>query len=119
MQLSDVQRPEAVVGQRALDAPGWRPVTSRWRLVLLSFLMLFTELAMIRWTAANNVYLAYVTNFVLLASFLGIGVGILLGRSGPDVSRCASVALSLRLACHLVLPVHASGLARPTQLPAS
>jgi hypothetical protein len=39
--------------------------------------MLFTELALIRWAAAYVVYLAYFTNFVLLASFLGIGLGFL------------------------------------------
>ena len=50
---------------------------SPWRLVTLSMLMLFVELALIRWTAANNVHLANITNFVLLASFLGIGVGFL------------------------------------------
>ena len=77
MQLSDVLSQD-----RAPTAPDWRQAASRWRLVLLSFLMLFTELALIRWTAANNVYLAYITNFVLLASFLGIGVGFLLGSSG-------------------------------------
>src|SRR5436305_12634856 len=105
MQLSDVQRPEAVVGQRALDAPGWRPVTSRWRLVLLSFLMLFTELALIRWTAANNVYLAYITNFVLLASFLGIGVGFLRVRLAPDLLAAVPVALAVLVAFVLAFPV--------------
>ncbi len=49
----------------------------RARLLLLSFLLLFAELALIRWTAANNVHLASLTNIVLLASFLGIGIGFL------------------------------------------
>jgi hypothetical protein len=34
---------------------------ARARLVALSFLMLFVELALIRWTAANNIHLAYLT----------------------------------------------------------
>ncbi len=60
---------------------------SPWRLVTLSLLMLFVELALIRWTAANNVHLANITNFVLLASFLGIGVGFLLaGQPRQPVS---------------------------------
>jgi hypothetical protein len=42
--------------------------------------MLFTELALIRWTGSNVVHLSYFSNFVLLGSFLGIGIGIL--RSG-------------------------------------
>src|SRR4051794_4310930 len=49
----------------------------RAALVLASALMLFTELALIRWVAAYVVYVAYFTNFVLLASFLGVGLGFL------------------------------------------
>ena len=44
-------------------------------LVAASFLMLFVELALIRWTGSNIVYLSYFSNFVLLGSFLGIGLG--------------------------------------------
>jgi hypothetical protein len=50
----------------------------RPRLLALSFLSLFTELALIRWAGSNIVYLAYLSNFVLLASFLGLGLGFLL-----------------------------------------
>jgi hypothetical protein len=64
------------------------------RLVLASFLMLFIELALIRWSASNVVYLAYFTNFVLLASFLGIGVGFLRARAARDLSRWAPVAIA-------------------------
>ena len=46
------------------------------RLILGSALMLFLELALIRWLGANIVHLSYFTNFVLLGSFLGIGVGL-------------------------------------------
>ena len=46
-------------------------------MVLLSFLLLFLELALIRWTGENIVSLSYFTNFVLLGSFLGIGLGFL------------------------------------------
>ena len=42
----------------------------RTRLVMASALMLFVELALIRWTSSNNLYLVHLTNFVLLASFL-------------------------------------------------
>jgi hypothetical protein len=60
--------------------PAARPAAlrdGRPALVAASFSMLFTELALIRWAAAYVVYLAYFTNFVLLASFLGIGLGFL------------------------------------------
>ncbi len=39
--------------------------------------MLFVELALIRWSGSNIVHLSYFSNFVLLGSFLGIGLGFL------------------------------------------
>src|SRR3954453_2837866 len=47
-------------------------------LFLASFLVLFLETALIRWMPAYIRLLAYFSNFILLASFLGIGVGCLL-----------------------------------------
>ncbi len=52
-------------------------MTVRWRLLLSSALMLFVELTLIRWLGANIVHLSYFSNFVLLGSFLGIGLGFL------------------------------------------
>jgi hypothetical protein len=49
-------------------------------LFLSSFLVLFLETALIRWMPAYVRLLAYFSNFILLASFLGIGVGCLLAR---------------------------------------
>ena len=57
----------------------------RLRLFLLSFLMLFVELLLIRLTASDIVYLSYFTNFVLLGSFLGIGIGFLRAKSEPNL----------------------------------
>ncbi len=75
------------------------------RLFALSFLMLFVELALIRWTAANDVRLADLTNFVLLASFLGIGIGFLRARSSPDLLPWAPVVLALLVGFVLLFPV--------------
>lgn len=75
------------------------------QLVLLSFLMLFVELLLIRWAAANVVYLAFFTNFVLLASFLGIGIGFLRRGMDPDPLRRAAVALAILLLLLFVFPV--------------
>jgi spermidine synthase len=59
--------------------------------------MLFLELALIRWTGANVVHLSFFSNFVLLGSFLGIGLGFLLARkdrpSRPYYSLVALLAL--------------------------
>ena len=47
-------------------------------LFIASFLVLFLETAVIRWMPAYVRLLAYFSNFILLASFLGIGIGCLL-----------------------------------------
>jgi hypothetical protein len=86
------------------------------RLVALSFLMLFLELALIRWTGSNNIHLAYLTNFVLLASFLGIGIGFLRVRSGPDLFVWTPIALALLVTFVLSFPVTLSALEGPNQL---
>src|SRR6266849_4128032 len=57
----------------------------RLRLVLLSFLMLFVELALIRWLGANIVYLSYYSNFVLLGSFLAVAA--VMAMIGEGVAR--------------------------------
>ena len=76
------------------------------RLVLLSCLMLFVELALIRWTGSNIVFLSYFSNFVLLGSFLGIGVGFLRGRARINLFPWAPVALTALVGLVLIFPVH-------------
>ena len=68
-------------------------------------LTLFLELALIRWTAANNVHLANIPNFVLLASFLGIGVGFLRARSSRNLFPLAPATLAVLVAFALIFPV--------------
>ena len=51
------------------------------RLFLTSAVLLFVELLVIRWIPANVIYVSYFSNFLLIASFLGIGLGIMLGRA--------------------------------------
>jgi SAM-dependent methyltransferase len=51
-----------------------------FRLFLISFLVLFLQVALIRWMPAYVRLLSYFSNFILLAAFLGIGVGCLLTR---------------------------------------
>lgn len=81
---------------------------ARHRLVLLSFLMLFVELALIRWTSAYVAYLAYFTNFVLLASFLGIGVGFLRARDDRAALSRAPLPLVALTVFVLLFPVQVS-----------
>lgn len=80
-------------------------LSDQLRLLLLSFLMLFVELALIRWAGSNVVYLSYFSNFVLLGSFLGIGLGFLRGRADFNSFRYAPVALTLLMAFIFVFKV--------------
>jgi SAM-dependent methyltransferase len=66
----------------------------RLRLVALSALMLFVELAIIRWAGSNVLYLSYFSNFLLLGSFLGIGIGFLRAERHRNLFRYAPVALA-------------------------
>ena len=57
------------------------------RTFLASFLVLFLEVALIRWMPAYIRLLAYFSNFILLASFLGIGIGCLLAPARSRLFR--------------------------------
>ena len=82
----------------------WRE-SQRIRLVALSFLMLFLELALIRWIGSNVLYLSYFSNFVLLASFLGIGLGFLRANAARNLFGFAPIALAVLVAFVRVFPV--------------
>jgi len=79
---------------------------ARARLVALSFLMLFAELALIRWLGAHIFYLSYFSNFVLLGSFLGFGLGFLwASRSGRSIYPLAPLLLGALVAYVYVFDV--------------
>src|SRR5207302_9172496 len=75
-------------------------------LFLISFLILFFELAAIRWFAGTVVFLTFFTNIVLLACFLGMGVGLLAARRPQPLVQMALpvalIALAAALAIHLL-----------------
>jgi len=74
--MSTDPRPGAVTWAGATD----RLRGNRTRLVLTSATLLFVELLLIRWVPSEVRYIGFFSNFLLMASFLGIGIGILLGR---------------------------------------
>jgi spermidine synthase len=47
-----------------------------WKLFLASFLSLFVELALIRWIPGTVHVVGFFTNLVLMATFLGLGIGM-------------------------------------------
>jgi len=74
----------APVRSQGLDVAG--PSHIYRNLFLISFLILFFELACIRWFGSTVVYLTFFTNIVLLATFLGMSVGCLTASSRRDWS---------------------------------
>lgn len=68
-------------------APGLAPARHRAhaRLFLISFLVLFHELACIRWFGSTVIFLTFFTNLVLMACFLGMSVGCLAADRRRDL----------------------------------
>jgi SAM-dependent methyltransferase len=75
------------------------------RLMLGSAIMLFLELALIRWLGSNVVHLSYFSNFVLLGSFLGIGIGFLISRRSWSILPVAPILLAALVLFVLLFPV--------------
>ena len=90
--------------QESQPGPSTDP-PSPFRLVVLSFLMLFVELGLIRWSGAYVVYLSFFTNFVLLASFLGVGVGFLRARARGELFSRFPLLLAALVLFLAVFPV--------------
>jgi SAM-dependent methyltransferase len=82
---------------------GVRP--ARARVFLGSGLILFLELVLIRELGAKVVHLSYFTNFVLLGSFLGVGLGFLASAKRLSVARFSPALLAGLLALVVLLPV--------------
>jgi hypothetical protein len=95
----EVLQPPGPVGRRRQD---------EFRLLGLSFLMLFLELALIRWLGANVLYLGFFSNLILLGSFLGIGLGFLVGKSGRRWVTALPLTLFALVGSVLAFPVEVS-----------
>lgn len=73
-----------------------------WRqLVLASLLALFLELLMIRWISSEIRIFAYLKNFVLIACFLGFGLGCYLSRRRINLLPMVVPLLALALLVQL------------------
>lgn len=96
-----------VIAPALFTPPTWARTGSLpvFRLWLGSSLMLFLELALIRWLGANIVHLSYFSNFVLLGSFLGIGAGFLISRKPWSVLAVSPILLAIVVAGVFLFPV--------------
>ena len=69
---------------RTLDLSGADARASARNLFLTGFLILFLELACIRWFATTVIFLQFFTNVILLSSFLGMSCGCMAARQPRD-----------------------------------
>jgi SAM-dependent methyltransferase len=79
--------------------------SARMRVFLGSALVLFLELVLIRELGAKVVHLSYFTNFVLLGSFLGVGVGFLASGRRRNLALLSAPLLVVMLAFVTFVPV--------------
>ena len=79
-QLNSTRKGLRTIPLLANDHPPISVFKNGFDIVLISVLILFLELAAIRWFPAHVLYLTFFTNVVLLASFLGMSVGCLAAR---------------------------------------
>src|SRR5213593_3789592 len=71
----------------ALDSSHPASSQNAMMLFLASFLALYFELVVIRYLSTEIRIFAYLKNLALVASFFGIGLGMILGRSPKTMKR--------------------------------
>lgn len=74
-------------------------------LALISFLLLYLELVVIRWLASEIRIFAYFKNFPLLATFLGFGIGCILAPRARNYFRFAPWLLLILSAVICLAPL--------------
>jgi hypothetical protein len=72
-------------------------------LFLISWLVLFLELACIRWFPSHVLFLTFFVNLVLLACFVGMSVGCLVARRQTNLIRYTPHWLLLGTVCGLLI----------------
>ncbi len=80
--------PQDTALTRLLGRGAWaenRRLTSATLIALVTFGILTLELALIRWTSSQIRVFAYFNNLVLIGTFLGMGLGVALGRRRPGL----------------------------------
>ena len=82
---------------------GFSVTRSPRRLFLISFAILFLEMASIRWLNASVSVLTYFNNLILISCFFGLGVGLMLATKQVDLIRYAIVALLLMVVAIVLL----------------
>jgi spermidine synthase len=81
-----------------------------YELILISLLSLFIEMLMIRWVSSEIRIFAYFKNFVLVACFLGFGLGCYLSRHRVQLMALISPVLLLTLILKAPIPALRNGI---------
>src|SRR6266852_1324307 len=93
---------------------GTSPTRNTLMLFLASFLALYFELVVIRYLSTEIRVFAYLKNLALVASFFGIGLGMILGKSPKTMKRFFPLlALSLFLLIAFASPLKLTHLPVP------
>src|SRR6202043_4046674 len=88
-------------GRRFLEPANEVFAWSPFQLMVASFLLLFAELAFIRWIAVEVRIFAYFKNLALLLCFLGFGLGCAMVRKPTAWSRAVTALFGLLLVIRL------------------
>ena len=83
-----------------------------FELFLVSLLILFLELACIRWFPAHVLYLTFFTNVVLLGSFLGMSIGCLAGGHRRNYLAWTPLLLVIALAAAHAVEISSGSFAK-------
>jgi len=86
-----------------------------FELFLISLLILFLELAGIRWFPAHALYLTFFTNVVLLACFLGMSVGCLAANHHRNYLTWTPVFLVVAMAAAHIVEITSGSFVRTGQ----
>jgi SAM-dependent methyltransferase len=94
---------EATPSSRPTKIPGQSDLRAEAELFGVSLLILFLELACIRWFPAHVLFLTFFTNIVLLACFLGMSVGCLAANRKTNFIYWTPPVLAVAMiAAHLI-----------------
>ncbi len=87
--MSEIERPDTGGRTAAID------------LFLISFLSLFAEMAFLRYIPSNIYLLSYYKNAILIAVFLGLGIGFMLSKAKRNLIEWLPVA-TLAILCVVI-----------------
>src|SRR3954454_4771946 len=99
-----------VAPARPAETPAPRLARARVDLFLVSLLILFLELACIRWFPSHVLFLTFFTNTVLLACFVGMSVGCLVARRPFRLLRVTPYLLALAISAGLLINLYSEPL---------